>query len=70
MFGRALGHYLKAKEDAAKLSEVEVTEEEFIAAMMESGQNRDEAETKAKVSKGLGASIRVGDRMLSIKDKP
>lgn len=50
-----------------KLPDEEVTEEDFVAAMVATGVPESEAKTAAFVSKGLGASTKVGDRMLKIK---
>lgn len=51
----------------SKLPDVEVTEEEFVAAMVATGVTEEKAKRAAFVSKELGASTKVGDRMLIIK---
>lgn len=58
MFGRFLS---KAKTE-------EVTEAEFIAAMIKSGVDPDEAAMQAHVSKGLGSSVLCDGKMLVIKE--
>jgi hypothetical protein len=49
------------------LPEVEVSEEEYIAAMIADGKSEAKAKMHAKISQALGASTRVGDKMLKIK---
>lgn len=66
MFGN-YGRYMAMREKASKLPEVEVTEEEFIQAMIAEGKTEEEAKLQAKVGKGLGGACMVGDRMLKIK---
>lgn len=50
-----------------KLPDEEVTEEEFVAAMVATGETEEKAKRTAFISKELGASTKVGDRMLKIK---
>jgi hypothetical protein len=45
----------------------EVTEEEFVKLMMETGKTEKEAKFQATISKGLGATTEVNGRMLQIK---
>lgn len=66
MFGRYF-EYMAMREKAKNLPEVEVTEEEFIQAMIAEGKTEEEAKLQATVGRGLGGSCMVGDRMLRIK---
>jgi hypothetical protein len=59
--------YMKAK--YGNLPTVEVTEEEFVRIMMESGQTEEKAKSQASFAKALGSSVMVGDKMLYIKEK-
>lgn len=59
-------HAMKSK--AKDLPHIEVTEEEFVAALITDGQTEKDAKFHATVSKGLGASTMVGDKMLKIKE--
>lgn len=59
--------YSKMMEQAANLPTVEVTEEEFVQAMIDDGKSEDDARFQATMSKGLGSSVMVGDRKLKIK---
>jgi hypothetical protein len=68
-FGGGYGRYMQEKALAAKLPQVEVTREEFIKLMVESGETQDKAEFQATICAGLGSSTRIGDKMVSIKDK-
>ena len=45
----------------------EVTEEEFVTASIAAGISEEKAKFNATISKGLGASTEVGDRLLKIK---
>ncbi len=58
--------YIEAKHKASELPLVEVTEEEFIRLMIEAGQTEEKAKFNAKISKGLGSSVMVGDKMVKI----
>jgi hypothetical protein len=51
------------------LPSVEVTREEFVNLMIEDGVSQEEAEFQAKMCKGLGSSVRIGGKLVSIKDK-
>ena len=59
--------YLDMKNKSKNLPDVEVTEEEFVAALVATGASEKEAKFQATVSKGLGASTMVGDKMMKIK---
>ena len=66
MFGD-VGRYFRMKAKG-ELPHIEVTEEEFIRLMLEAGQDQKEAEMQAKLAKGLGSSVMIGDKMVSIKE--
>jgi hypothetical protein len=68
MFGH--GRYLQMKARADKLPQVEVTREEFIRLMMETGKSRKDAEFQATIAAGLGAHTMIGDKMVGIKESP
>lgn len=67
MFGSA-GRYLQMKARAEKLPSIQVSREEYIRLMVESGKTQEEAEFHAAVSVGMGASTMIGDKMVSIKE--
>jgi hypothetical protein len=48
----------------------EVTEEEFVAAVIATGESEEKAKETAFFSKGLGAATDVGGRMLQVKQPP
>ena len=52
-----------------KKPEEEVTEEEFVAAMVATGVPEEKAKFNATISKGLGASTDIGGRLLKIKQE-
>lgn len=60
------GQYMKAK--YGNLLTIEVTKDEFIKMLVESGKTQKEAEFQAAISVGLGSSCMIGDKMVSIKD--
>lgn len=62
-YAKFLAMYNKAK----GLPEVEVTEEEFIAIMVATGETIEKSQQTAKLSKLLGSIVMVGDKMLKIK---
>jgi hypothetical protein len=64
-----MGRYLEMKGKASKLPHVEVTEKEFIRLMVEAGETKEKAKFQATMSKGLGSSVMIGDKMVSIKGK-
>jgi hypothetical protein len=39
----------------------------YIALLMEQGMKQHDAEMQAKAAKGLGSSLKIGDKMVSIK---
>lgn len=55
------------REKARTLTEIEVSEEEFVRLMIESGKTEKEAKFHAKMSKGLGSSVMIGEKMVKIK---
>ena len=55
------------REKARTLTEIEVSEEEFVRLMVESGKTEKEAKFQAKMSKGLGSSVMIGEKMVKIK---
>lgn len=63
-----MGRYLEMKEKAKTLPQMEVSEEEFIRLMVEIGETEEKAKFHAKMSKGLGSSVMIGDKMVKIKD--
>lgn len=63
-----MGRYLEMKEKAKTLPHVEVSEEEFIRLMVEAGETEEKAKFNATMSKGLGSSVMIGDKMVIIKD--
>jgi len=54
---------------AGKFPTVEVDEAEFVRLMIEAGETEEKAKFHATISKGLGSSVMVGDKMLKIKVK-
>ena len=64
-----ISRYVEMKEKASKLPNVEVTEEEFIRLMIEAGETDEKAKFQAKISKGLGSSVMIGDKMVKICEK-
>ena len=58
--------YMRMKYGPKKPVE-EVTEEEFVTASIAAGISEEKAKFNATISKGLGASTEVGDRLLKIK---
>jgi hypothetical protein len=62
-----VSRYMQMKEKAKTLTEIEVSEEEFIRLMMEAGQTEEKAKFQAKMSKGLGSSVMIGENMVKIK---
>ncbi len=57
--------YMKAK--YGNLPTVEVTKEEFIKLMMDSGKTEKDAEFQAKIGIAMGSACMIGDRMVKIK---
>lgn len=64
MFFPNLNQYHKAK----TLPQIEVSEEEFIKLMVESGETEDKAKFHATMSKGLGSAVMIGEKVVKIKD--
>ena len=73
MFG-SLGNMhklLKELHEMKSLPEIEVSEDEFVRLMMEAGATKEKAEFQARISKGLGSSVRIGQQLVTIKkEKP
>jgi len=68
MFGPGgMGAYRRMKEQADKAPQLEVTEAEFTRLAIESGMTKEKAEQTAKISKIMGSSVLIGDKMLQIK---
>lgn len=61
--------YMAAKYGPKKPVE-EVTEEEFVAAVIATGETEEKAKQIAFFSKEMGASTEIGGRMLQIKQPP
>jgi hypothetical protein len=59
--------YSKMMKKAKTLPTIEVDEAEFVRLMIESGKTEKEAKFQAKMSKGLGSAVMVGDKMVKIK---
>jgi hypothetical protein len=59
--------YMAARDKAASLPSVEVTREEFVKMMTESGQTQEDAEFQATMASGLGSEVMIGEKMVSIK---
>ena len=58
MFGRIL----------KDLQKIELTEEEFIQLFMEkTGEPKEKAALQAKLAKIMGSSVKIGDKLVSIK---
>ena len=64
-----ISSYMAMREKAKTLPELEVTEEEFIRMMIEAGETPEKAKLNATLSKGLGSSVMIGDKMIKIKDQ-
>lgn len=62
-----MNRYLEMREKAKTLPQVEVTEEEFVRLMVEAGETEEKAKFSANISKGLGSSVMIGDKMVKIK---
>lgn len=60
--------YIEMKNKAEKLPTVEVSEEEFIRLMVETGETEEKAKFHAKISKGLGSAVMIGEQMVKIKE--
>jgi hypothetical protein len=60
-----MNEYMRNK--YGKFEEIEVTEEEFVKLMVESGVTEEKAKFQANMCKMLGSSILVEKRRLSIK---
>ena len=63
-----MSRYVEMKQKAQSLPTVEVDEAEFVRLMVEAGETEEKAKFQAKISKGLGSEVMVGDKMLKIKD--
>ena len=61
--------YMKMKYGPKKPVE-EVTEEEFVAAVIATGESEEKAKQTAFISKNLGGATDVGGRMLQVKQEP
>ena len=69
MFG-SLGNMhklLKEFHETKSFPEIEVSEDEFVRLMIESGTTKEKAEFHARISKGLGSSVRIGQQLVKIK---
>lgn len=61
-----ISRYIGMREKSKNLPHVEVTEEEFIRLMVENGETEEKAKFHAKISKGLGSAVMIGDKMVQI----
>lgn len=59
--------YMKAKH--GNLPIVEVTKEEFIKLMMDSGKLEEEAKFQARIAIAIGSACMIGDTMVKIKNE-
>lgn len=53
--------------DGRDLPTVEVSEAKWVAARMTQGDTEEEAKFQARMAKGLGSGVRVGDEIWEIK---
>ncbi len=63
-----LNNYMKAKH--GNLPHVEVTRDEFIKMMMDSGLTKEKAESQAVFCQALGSHCMIGEQMVGIKEDP
>lgn len=60
---------LRGKLEATKnLLHIEVTKEEFIQLLLDSGMTEDKARQTTVISKALGSSIQIKNMMVKIKE--
>jgi hypothetical protein len=64
MNAKSLEQYHKAK--SGKLPEIDVSEEDFVHLMIESGQSEEDAKFQLTIAKALGARCMIGERMVGI----
>jgi hypothetical protein len=60
--------YLKMREEAQGLLEIDVDEEEFLSLWLLEGRTLEDAKLQLKWVKGLGSRVRIGDKMVGIKN--
>jgi len=60
-------HYLRMKEKAARLPQVDVTRDEMVQRFIAAGLSPEDAELQTRLAAGLGSRVMIGDEMVGLK---